>query len=104
MALLRMLGDRIEALIGDKGYDSDAIRDELASSEVRAVIPSKSTRRHPVAFDRDLYKQRNLIERMFNKLKNWRRVATRYDKTASSFLAFVSLVSAKLWLPFVHET
>ena len=104
MALLRMLGDRIEALIGDKGYDSDAIREELASSEVRAVIPSKSTRRHPVAFDRDLYKQRNLIERMFNKLKNWRRVATRYDKTASSFLAFVSLVSAKLWLPFVHES
>jgi transposase len=40
---------------------------------------------------------------MFNKLKNWRRIATRYDKTASSFLAFVSLVSAKLWLPFVHE-
>ena len=104
MALLRMLGDRIEALIGDKAYDSDAIRDELASSEVRAVIPSKSTRRHPAAFDRDLYKQRNLIERMFNKLKNWRRIATRYDKTASSFLAFVSLVSAKLWLPFVHET
>ena len=103
MALLRMVGDRIEALIGDKGYDSDAIREELATSEVRAVIPSKSTRRHPVAFDRDLYKQRNLIERMFNKLKNWRRVATRYDKTASSFLAFVSLVSAKLWLPFVHE-
>jgi transposase len=41
---------------------------------------------------------------MFNKLKNWRRIATRYDKTASSFLAFVSLASAKLWLPFVHET
>ena len=104
MALLRMLGDRIEALIGDKAYDTHAIRDELATSEVRAVIPSKSTRRRPAAFDRDLYKQRNLIERMFNKLKNWRRIATRYDKTASSFLAFVSLVSAKLWLPFVHET
>ena len=103
MGLLRMLGDRkIEAFIGDKGYDSDAIREELATSNVKAVIPSKSTRRHPAAFDRDLYKQRNLIERMFNKLKNWRRVATRYDKTASSLPAFVSLLSAKLWLPFVH--
>jgi transposase len=89
MALLRMLGDQIDALIGDKGYDSDAIRDELETSRVRAVIPSKSTRRHPAAFARDLYKQRNLIDRMFNKLKNWRRIATHYDKTASSFLAFV---------------
>jgi transposase len=79
MALLRMLGDRIDALIGDKGYDSDAIRDELATIDVKAVIPSKSTRRHPAPLDRDLYKQRNLIERMFNKLKNWRRIATRYD-------------------------
>ena len=103
MALLRMVGDRIDALIGDNGYDSDAIRDELVTIHVKAVIPSKSTRRHPAPFDRELYKQRNLIERMFNKIKNWRRIATRYDKTASSFLAFVSLVSAKLWLPFVHE-
>ncbi len=47
MALLRMIGDRIDALIGDKGYDSDAIRGELATLEVKAVIPSKSTRRHP---------------------------------------------------------
>ncbi len=100
MALLRMVTDRINALIGDKGYDRSG---ELATLEVKAVIPSKSTRRHPAPFDRDLYKQRNLIERMFNKLKNWRRIATRYDKTASSFLAFVSIVSAKLWLPFVHE-
>jgi transposase len=104
MALLRMIGDRIDALIGDKGYDSNAIRDALVAIDVKAVIPSKSTRRHPAPCDRDLYKQRNLIERMFNKLKNWRRIATRYDKTASSFLAFVSLASAKLWLPFVHET
>jgi transposase len=103
MALLRMVTDRINALIGDKGYDSDAIRDELATSGVKAVIPSKSTRRQPAPFDRRLYTQRNLIERMFNKLKNWRRIATRYDKTASSFIAFVSIVSAKLWLPFVHE-
>ena len=54
--------------------------------------------------DREAYKRRNLIERMFNKLKNWRRIATRYDKTASSFLAFIMIASAKLWMPFVHET
>ena len=57
------------------------------------MIPSKSTRRHPAAFDRDLYKQRNLIERMFNKLKNWRRVATRYDRLACNYLAAIALVS-----------
>lgn len=104
MTLLRMIADKIDALLADKGYDSDAIRDALAELEIEAVIPSKSNRKDPDPYDREAYKQRNLIERMFNKLKNWRRIATRYDKTASSFLAFISLVSAKMWLPFVHAT
>lgn len=103
MTLLRMIADKIDALLADKGYDSDAIRDALAELEIEAVIPPKSSRNDPDPYDREAYKQRNLIERMFNKLKNWRRIATRYDKTASSFLAFISLVSAKMWLPFVHE-
>lgn len=103
MTLLRMIADKIDALLADKGYDSDAIRDALAELEIEAVIPPKSNRKDPDPYDREAYKQRNLIERMFNKLKNWRRIATRYDKTATSFLAFISLVSAKMWLPFVNE-
>jgi transposase len=103
MTLLRMIGDRIDALLADRGYDSEAIRDALAELEIEAVIPPRKTRTDPDPYDRQAYKQRNLIERFFNKLKNWRRIATRYDKTASSFLAFISLVSAKMWLPFVHE-
>ena len=70
---------------------------------VEAVIPAKSNRRTPIPHNRQKYRWRNLIERLFNKLKNWRRVATRYDKTAKSYLGFVALASVKLWLPFVHE-
>jgi transposase len=104
MTLLRMVDGEIAALLADKGYDSDAIRDELKRRAIEAVIPSKINRRQPHPHDRDKYKERNRIERMFNKLKNWRRVDTRYDKTATSFMAFIAIASAKLWLPFVHET
>ncbi len=100
--LFRMLAERIEALLADKGYDADAIREELAKAGVEAVIPAKSNRRIPIPHDREKYRWRNLVERLFSKLKNWRRVATRYDKTAESYLGFVALASVKLWLPFVH--
>jgi transposase len=98
-----MITERVSAMLGDRSYDADEVRIELAMHGVEAVIPSKVNRKAPVAYDREKYKQRNLIERMFNKLKNWRRVATRYDKTASSYLGFVTLASVKLWLTFVHE-
>ena len=101
--LFRMLAERVEALLADKGYDADAIRDALANADVEAVIPAKSNRRTPIPHDREKYRWRNLIERLFNKLKNWRRVATRYDKTAESYLGFVTLASVKLWLRFVHD-
>ena len=101
--MFRMLAERIEALLADKGYDADAIRDTLAHADVEAVIPAKSNRRTPIPHDREKYGWRNLIERLFNKLKNWRRIATRYDKTAESYLGFVALASVKLWLPFVHD-
>lgn len=100
---MRMLGDRIKAMLADKGYDADAIREALVAEEIEPVIPPKRNRKTPIDYDRELYKQRNLIERMFNKLKNWRRVATRYDKSADSFLGFISIAAVKLWLPFVHE-
>jgi transposase len=100
---MRMIADRIDAMLADKGYDADAIRKELANADIEAVIPAKSNRCNPVPHDRAKYRWRNQIERLFNKLKNWRRVATRYDKTAESYVGFVSLASVLLWLPFVHE-
>src|SRR5687768_15545180 len=101
--LLRMIADKIEALLADKGYDADAIREALAKAEIEAVIPTKRNRKDPAPHDVEKYKWRNLIERLFNKLKNWRRVATRYDKTKESYLGFVTIAAVKLWLPFVHE-
>jgi transposase len=92
---------------------SDAIREELANAEVEAVIPAKRNRQNPAPHDREKYRWRNLIERLFNcprgdaggvKIKNWRRIATRYDKTKQSDLGFVAPVSIKLWIPFVHKT
>ena len=86
----------------DKGYDADAIREEIGAAGVEAVIPAKSNRRVPIPQDREKCRWRNLVERLFSKLKNWRRVATRYDKTKESYLGFVALASIKLWIPFVH--
>jgi transposase len=98
------MADKIKAMLADKGYDADAIREELLFNGIEPVIPSKKDRKQPIPHDPDKYKQRNLIERLFNKLKNWRRIATRYDKTAESFLGFLGLVAAKLWVPFVNRT
>ena len=100
--LFRMLGGRITALLADRGYDADAIRAEIVAAGVQAVIPAKRGRRNPALHDRDKYRLRSRIEQLFSKLKNWRRIATRYDKTKESYLGFVSLASLKLWLPFVH--
>jgi len=97
-----MAADLIAALLADKGYDADAIRDELARSGVEAVIPAKSNRCEPLPHDRAKYRWRNQVERLFNKLKNWRWIATRYDKTADSCLGFVNLASVLMWIPFVH--
>ena len=101
--LFRMLGDRIEALLADKGYDADAIRAEIAVAGVEAAIPAKSNRRIRIPHDRMKYAWHDLVERLFSKLKNWPRVATRYDKTREFDLDFVALASIKLWMPFVHD-
>lgn len=102
--MFRMIAGRIEALLADKGYDADTIRDEIAKAQAEAVIPARSNRCDPPAHNKDKYRWRNQIERLFNKLKNWRRIATRYDKTASSYLGFVAIAAVKIWIPFVHET
>ena len=82
-------------LLADRGYDSDRVRETM---EARNVVPVITMRKLRVAVDRPLYRLRNLVERCFNKLKNARRVATRYDKTAESFLGFIDITSIRLWL------
>ena len=88
-----------DTLIGDKAFDADArVRQPLAAAGKSAVIPPKPNRLTPPDFDRDLYKERHLIENFFCKLKQFRAIATRYDKTARNFLAAVHLAAAIIWL------
>ena len=88
-----------DTLIGDKAFDADArLREPLAAVGKSAVIPPKPNRLTPPDFDRDLYKERHLIENFFCKLKQFRAIATRYDKTARNFLAAVHLAAALIWL------
>ena len=83
-----------EALLGDKAYDADALRDTLAQRGITPVIPPKANRKTPPPCDFALYCERNLVERFFNKLKQFRAIATRYDKLARNFLAGVHLACA----------
>ena len=89
----------MKQLIADKAYDADDVRDFLAAQGTEAVIPPMLRRLLPPIYDPIAYKQRNLIERAFCKLKDWRGIATRYDKTARNFLAGVGLaVAVTSWI------
>lgn len=87
-----------KVLVADKGYDSQAIRDDVREHGGTAVIPARRNRKVQPPVDGFVYALRNRIERCFNRLKNARRLATRYDKTITSYLAFVEIVSARLWV------
>ena len=91
-------GFACEKVLADKGYDSDKFREVIASQGAEAVIPPKRSRKEPIPYDKDVYKERNLVECFFNKIKNFRRIATRYDKTALSFTAMLALAAAMIWL------
>lgn len=82
----------------DKGYDADRIRDRFATDGIEAVIPPISTRSQKLHYDPALYRERNRVERFFNKLKQFRRLATRYDKLRKTFTAALHLVAAFLIL------
>ena len=84
--------------IGDKGYDADHVIQAAEAKGMNVVIPSKSNRKHPRKTDFLLYRERHLVECFFNRLKQFRRVATRYEKTARNFLGFVLIASIKIWL------
>lgn len=84
--------------MADKGYDADYIVDTVKRMEAEVIIPPRSNRKVAREYDPHLYKERNLIERMYGKLKHFKRVATRYDKLASSYMAFVLVAAIYLWL------
>ena len=85
-------------LLGDRAYDSDGLRENLGSRGAWACIKPMPNRINLQPFSAWVYRQRNAVERFFNKLKNFRAVATRYDKTDDNFLASVQLASIRIWL------
>jgi len=91
-------------LLADRGYDSDAIREFARERGAWANIPPKRNRKDAICFSPHLYRARNHVERFFNRIKHCRRVATRYEKLAANYLAFVKLASVRLWLRFYEST
>ena len=100
IALAHDLVEGIEAdtMLADKGYDADHLIETMAEAGTDVVIPPKRNRKGQRAYDAELYKERNRIERFFNKLKQFRRVATRYDKLLANFMGFVKLAAIAIWL------
>ena len=89
---------RGDNFIADKGYDSNAVVAAIRAKGMKAVIPPREKRKVRRHFDTHLYKERHLVEFFFNRLKQFRRVATRYEKTAGNFLGFVLLSASLVWL------
>ncbi|SDA99817.1 transposase, partial [Sinorhizobium sp. NFACC03] len=95
-ALTDELGEG-DILLADKGYDTNAIRAKAAERKAWANIPPKRNRKGSFVFSRWVYRQRNLVERFFNRIKQFRGIATRYDKRPENYLAAVKLVATRIW-------
>jgi transposase len=95
---------RTRDLVADRGYDAQVLIDLARSRDVCAHIPTQRDRRVQRSVDPTLYRRRNLVERFFNKLKHFRRIATRFDKLARNFLAAVALASVRLWTRAYEST
>jgi len=91
-------GHDFDIVIGDKGFDSRKLIDYIEDRDAEAVIPPRSNLKDQREFDRHWYKERNLVERFINRVKQFRRVATRYEKTARNFLAFVQVAAITVLL------
>jgi transposase len=91
-------GFQADYVIADKGYDSDAFVLTITATGAQAVIPPRSNRKEMRYYDDVLYKERNLVERFFQKLKNYRRIATRYERLAINYISMLVLVSTVIWL------
>lgn len=85
-------------LLADKGYDANGLREAVMARGAWANIPPKSNRRDPICFSKHLYRARNLVERFFNRIKHFRRIATRYDKLAENYAAALKLVAVRIWV------
>ena len=92
-ALIEAAHGRFDRLIADKGYDSNAIRAAVEAQGAEVVIPPTRARKTIIPYDRDAYRTRNLVERLWCRLKDWRRVATRYDKLACNYLTGVVIAA-----------
>jgi transposase len=100
LPVVERLIDRVESaehMLGDKAHDSNELRDELNQRGTNAVIPDRINRKRSFPFSKRLYKLRWRIESALNRLKDFRRIATRYDKLARNYLAFVCLAAALVW-------
>jgi transposase len=91
-------GVQTTAVLADKGYDADANREAIREAGAQPCIPPRRNRTTPIEYDRHLYKERNGVERFFGRVKQYRRVATRYDKKAANFLGFVWLAAIDIML------
>jgi transposase len=90
---------KARALLGDRGYDADWLRQALADRGIEPCIPSKTNRKVPIPHDRTLYRQRHRVENMFGKLKDWRRIHTRYDRCAHTFMSAICIAATVIfWL------
>jgi transposase len=92
------------SLLADSGYDADWIRELIEDQDRTPVIPPKSNRIEKIPFNKRIYRKRNLVERCINKLKQFRHIATCYDRKASAYLVFVKLAAVRLWLRFYEST
>jgi putative transposase len=88
---------RAKELLGDKGYDSNRFRQALIERGIQPCIPSSRSRKVPIAYDKVLYRQRHRIENMFGRLKDWRRIAMRYDRCAHTFMSAICLAATVLF-------
>jgi transposase len=96
-ALLTTLGEG-DVLLGDKAYDADWLRQRIEAQGAAPNTPDKSNRKEMHCFSKTLYKERNRFERFFNKIKHFRRVATRFEKHAQNYLAMIKLASIQIWI------
>lgn len=97
-APLKKGGPKPSAVPADRAYDADRLMDAILEVDAEPVIPPRRHRKHQHAYDKALYKERNVIERFFNKLKQFRRVATRYDKLLNNFMGFVKIAAIAILL------
>ena len=95
--LLTTLGDG-DVLLADKAYDANDLREQIEAQGAAPNIPNKANRKEKHCFSKTLYKERNLVERFFNKIKNFRRIATRFEKLAENYLAMIKLASIRIWM------